>query len=84
MELGGNVPARANIPWFFQVPEEMPADKEPLDNNSDSSDSNYNPHEKHPHKCNLSAPGSDAVSDADKEDSNNNDNYIPESVNPEL
>jgi hypothetical protein len=39
MESGGNVSAGANVPWFFRVPDEMPEDKEPLNNNSDSSDS---------------------------------------------
>ena len=30
MESGGNIPAGANLPWFFRIPEEAPADEEPL------------------------------------------------------
>jgi hypothetical protein len=84
MESGGNVSAGANVPWFFRVPDQMPEDKESLNNNSDSSDSEYDPHENHPHNCDLSAPGSDADSDFDEEGSDYNNTYIPEEVDPEL
>jgi hypothetical protein len=62
----------------------MPADKEPFNDSSDSSDSKYDPHENHPHNCDLSAPGSDADSNFFEEGSNDKDNYIPEKVDPEL
>jgi hypothetical protein len=62
----------------------MPEDKEPLNDNSDRSDSKYNLHENHPHNCDLSAPGSNADSDFDEEGSNDDNTYIAEEVDPEL
>ncbi len=86
MESGGNIPAGANLPWFFQIPEEAPADEEPFDDNSESSDSDYDPHDNHPYNCDLSAPGSDAGSDFDEDASDNDylDDYIPEEADPDL